>query len=198
MKFWIVRRVKGSVNFWSHPTNAHHDVRNKSMLREAQKNLRNAFDCEICPRRTSSSSSLAAALRPMSSVFVRSDVHEKWKRASYQKKNIKKVHESSPCILPVTSCVSSWLLLLTMLTDMFLDDCRNSGRPCRERRTGSMILLVIQSSDKELSFHVDSGGASGLSTSTWWQVLKLNYREKAVLISDGLTSRFEVITRDRY
>lgn len=37
------------------------------------------------------------------------------------------------CVLPVTSCVSSWLLLLTILTDTFLDDCRNSGRPCRDK-----------------------------------------------------------------
>lgn len=35
-------------------------------------------------------------------------------------------------VLPVTSCVSSLLLLLTILTDTFLDDCRNSGRPCGE------------------------------------------------------------------
>lgn len=38
----------------------------------------------------------------------------------------------SCCVLPVTSCVSSLLLLLTMLTDTFLDDCRKSGRPCEE------------------------------------------------------------------
>lgn len=33
-------------------------------------------------------------------------------------------------VVPVTSCVSSWLLLLTMFTDTFRDDCRYKGRPC--------------------------------------------------------------------
>lgn len=53
-----------------------------------------------------------------------------------KKENINILHESSLCfsccVLPVTSCVSSWLLLLTILTDTFLDDCRNSGRPCKD------------------------------------------------------------------
>lgn len=101
-----------------------------------------------------------------------------------KRKNINKVHESGPCILPVTSCVSSWLLLLTMLTDMFLDDCRNSGRPCRERDGPGQWFCYSY--------------VWTLSTRTRWQALKLNYRERAVLLSDGLTSRFKVIKRDRY
>lgn len=50
----------------------------------------------------------------------------------------------SRCIIPVTSCVSSWLLLLTILTDTFLDDCRKSGRPCGDRDR-----LSIYSTDLE-------------------------------------------------
>lgn len=75
--------------------------------------------------------------------------------------HIKTKHESSLCfscgVLPVTSCVSSWLLLLTILTDTFLDDCRNSGRPCKEMDKviylihGAIVikLLMCMSTDEK-------------------------------------------------
>lgn len=99
--------------------------------------------CKICPRKTHFTDWWKAWKFDMSCVCcswcrqcLRFDVFfEKW-TCIISKENINRVHESSVCfsccLLPVTSCVSSWLLLLTMLTDTFLEDCRNSGRPCEE------------------------------------------------------------------
>lgn len=51
---------------------------------------------------------------------------------------------------PVTSCVRSWLLPLTTLTDTFLDDCRKSGRPCGDSngQAGWLIAAGSRSGDQ--------------------------------------------------
>lgn len=50
-------------------------------------------------------------------------------KRKWQQKYMKAADVVWAAFLPVTSCVSSWLLEPTMLTDTFLDDCRNNGRP---------------------------------------------------------------------
>lgn len=52
----------------------------------------------------------------------------------------KRQHQSDS---PVTSCVRSSLLPLTTLTDTFLDDCRKSGRPCRDSDRQAMTALRL-------------------------------------------------------